>query len=107
MSGKNNGNIIYIPQLSMSASQSPWSFTLIRRQFPIIVSYAMTMNKSQVFSHGQLYLAISRVQTKKGLKILISDKDGKSLKSINNVLLIYNVLNLISKKKVINYLCFY
>ncbi|KAF1879406.1 hypothetical protein Lal_00005872 [Lupinus albus] len=32
----------------MSASQSPWPFTLIRRQFPIIVSYAMIINKSQV-----------------------------------------------------------
>ncbi|KAF1895154.1 hypothetical protein Lal_00022652 [Lupinus albus] len=34
MSGQNIGNIIYIHRLSMSPSQSPWSFTLIRRQFP-------------------------------------------------------------------------
>ncbi|XP_019434159.1 PREDICTED: ATP-dependent DNA helicase PIF1-like, partial [Lupinus angustifolius] len=47
MSGKNIGNITYIPRLSMSPSQSPWPFMLIRRQFPIIVSYAMTINKSQ------------------------------------------------------------
>ncbi|KAF1895897.1 hypothetical protein Lal_00033960 [Lupinus albus] len=99
MSSKNVGHIIYIPRMSMSPSQSPWPFKLIRRQFPIIVSYVMTINKSQcqslemvelylpklVFSHGQLYVAISRVKNKEGLKILIHDKDGNPLKSTNNV----------------------
>lgn len=47
ISGKNVGNLTYIPRMSMSPSQSPWPFKLIRRQFPIIVSYAMTINKSQ------------------------------------------------------------
>ena len=66
ISGKNVGNLTYIPRMSMSPSQSPWPFKYIRRQFLIIVSYAMTINKSQgqtldsvglylpksVFSHG-------------------------------------------------------
>ncbi|KAF1858714.1 hypothetical protein Lal_00044747 [Lupinus albus] len=71
----------------------------IIRQFAIVVSYAMTINKSYgqslesvglylrrpIFSRGQLYVAISRVQTKKGLKILIHDKDFQPLKSTTKV----------------------
>ena len=99
MSGKNIGNIFYIPRMSMSPSESPWPFKLIRRQFPIIVSYAMTINKSQgqsldsvglylptpVFSHGQLYVAISRVTTKSGLKILIHDNENAPSSTTTNV----------------------
>ena len=99
MSGKGQGNTVYIPRLSMSPSQSPWPFKLIRRQFPIIVSYAMTINKSQgqsfasvglylpttVFSHGQLYVALSRVQNKNGQKVMIHDKDKKPLSTTTNV----------------------
>ncbi|KAF1881508.1 hypothetical protein Lal_00021487 [Lupinus albus] len=79
MSGKNNGNIIYIHRLSMSLSQSLWTFTLIRRQFPIIVSYVMTINKSRVIC------GYFQSPNKKGLKILIHDNDGKPLKSTTNV----------------------
>ncbi|KAF1898082.1 hypothetical protein Lal_00032846 [Lupinus albus] len=85
--------------MSTSPSQSPWPFKLIRRQFSIIVSYVMTINKSQgqslervglylpkpLFSHGQLYVVISRVKNKERLKILIHDKDDNSLKLTTNV----------------------
>jgi ATP-dependent DNA helicase PIF1 len=98
MSGKQKGNLVYIPRMELSPSQSPWPFKLIRRQFPIIVSYAMTINKSQgqsldcvglylpkpVFSHGQLYVAISRVKTKKG-KMLILDEEKKATNITTNV----------------------
>ncbi|KAF1892109.1 hypothetical protein Lal_00036465 [Lupinus albus] len=60
----------------------------------------MTINKSQgqsleslglylprpLFSSGQLYVAISRVQIKKGLEILIHNKDDQLLNSPTNEL---------------------
>jgi ATP-dependent DNA helicase PIF1 len=96
---KNHGNVIYIPRMDMSPSQSPWPFKLTRRQFPIMVSYAMTINKSQgqsldyvglylpkdVFSHGQLYVALSRVKSKKGIKILIHDDAKQPKNTTTNV----------------------
>ncbi|XP_050915005.1 uncharacterized protein LOC127129950 [Lathyrus oleraceus] len=99
ISGKNIGGVIYIPRMDMTPTQSPWPFKMTRRKFPITICYAMTINKSQgqsldyvglyfprsVFSHGQLYVAISRVKSKKGLKILIHDKDNHPLNSTTNV----------------------
>ncbi|KAH1162828.1 hypothetical protein GYH30_001368 [Glycine max] len=99
ISGKNIGQNVYIPRMSMSPSQSPWPFKLLRRQFPIMLSYAVTINKSQgqslslvglylpkpVFSLGKLYVALSRVKSKKGLKVLIHDKDKKQSNSTTNV----------------------
>ncbi|KAH1133116.1 hypothetical protein GYH30_011797 [Glycine max] len=99
IAGPNIGHRTYIPRMNLSPSDSPWPFKLIRRQFPFMVSFAMTINKSQgqslahvglylptpVFSHGQLYVALSRVQSKKGLHILIHDNQGTPKNTTINV----------------------
>ncbi|GJT04178.1 ATP-dependent DNA helicase PIF1-like protein [Tanacetum coccineum] len=89
ISGGKVGDVCSIPRMNISPSDKKMPFQLNRRQFLISVCFAMTINKSQgqtlsnvglylerpMFSHGQLYVAISRVKSKKGLKVLCCDKD--------------------------------
>ncbi|KAI3938443.1 hypothetical protein MKW98_015342 [Papaver atlanticum] len=62
---------------------------MTRRQFPVRVAYAMTINKSQgqsvkyvgidlktpVFSHGQLYVALSRCTAANRITVLLDEKN--------------------------------
>ena len=99
MTGTHIGRTVLIPRISQTLKNTKLPFTMERRQFPVKICYAMTINKSQgqtlssvgvylkkpVFTHGQLYVAVSRVNSKKGLKMLIEDDDGNCTDTTRNI----------------------
>ena len=86
----NPSQIVHLPRMILSPSSQHISFEFKRRQFPISLAFAMTINKSQgqtlrytsiylpapVFEHGQLYVAVSRVTCQKNLRIFL-ENDAK------------------------------
>ncbi|KAG5531387.1 hypothetical protein RHGRI_026119 [Rhododendron griersonianum] len=85
LTGEKSGNLEFIPIISLTPSSSEFPFRMTRRQFPVRLAYAMTINKSQgqsvkfvgvdlrtpVFSHGQLYVALSRCTSFDRISVLL------------------------------------
>ena len=83
----------------MTPFDNRFPFKFQRRQFPLVVLFAMTINKSQgqsrkhvrvylpqsVFSHGKLYVVVSKVTSKKCLKISVHDDEGDDTNVTSNV----------------------
>ncbi|XP_074356075.1 uncharacterized protein LOC141695753 [Apium graveolens] len=97
--GSHVGTKHLIPRIEVIPSDTNWPFEFKRVQFLIQICYAMTINKSQgqspntfglylpkdAFSHGHIYVSISRVTRPEGLHILIDSDDGISTDITNNV----------------------
>ncbi|XP_026463605.1 uncharacterized protein LOC113380822 [Ctenocephalides felis] len=91
MIGKFKGEEVLIPRIPMIPTDLPFEFKRI--QFPIRLAFAMTINKSQgqslkvcglnlehsCFSHGQLYVACSRVGKPSALFVFAPDNKTKNV----------------------------
>ncbi|KAK1372390.1 hypothetical protein POM88_028583 [Heracleum sosnowskyi] len=99
ISGQFKGTKHFIPRMELSPTETKLPFKLCRKQMPLQICYAMTINKAQgqslekvalylpksCFTHGQLYVAVSRVTSPKGLKMFINDKEGNTTNITENV----------------------
>ncbi|KAG5550493.1 hypothetical protein RHGRI_015459 [Rhododendron griersonianum] len=88
LTGAKFDELAFIPRISLSPSSSDFPFHMTRRQFPVRLAYAMTINKSQgqsvkfvgvdlrtpVFSHGQLYVALSRCTSFDRISVLLPEE---------------------------------
>jgi len=84
----------------VTPSNSKIPFKFQHRQFLLTLSFAMTINKSQgqslstiglyfpltVFTHDQLYVALSKIRSRHGIKIsLANSSNDESIGKIKNV----------------------
>jgi ATP-dependent DNA helicase PIF1 len=97
--GEHKGRRVLIPRITLKPKDKEYCFEWCRRQFPVRVAFAMTINKSQgqtlsnvgvwlndtCFAHGQLYVCISRVGSAKHIKLAIRKIDGQLWNMTSNV----------------------
>ena len=96
--GSHNGSIALIPRVSLTPNSdgNDFPFVLRRRQFPVRLAFAMSINKSQgqslkvvgldlripVFTHGQLYVALSRATSGDRIRALLPPDSGGEAQNI-------------------------
>ncbi|KAK6150856.1 hypothetical protein DH2020_015788 [Rehmannia glutinosa] len=100
--GQHSGKHVFIPRIPLSPVENEgYPFQFRRIQFPIRLCFAMTINKAQgqilpnvgvylpqsVFSHGQLYVSLSRGTSMSTTKALIKPDhaNGRGDSKIKNI----------------------
>jgi hypothetical protein len=87
-----HGEKAFIPRITLKPSSRLYPFLLKRRQFPVRLCFAMTINKAEgqslkyvgihllspIFCHGQLYVALSRATSSKNVHVLLPPNSTKT-----------------------------
>jgi len=96
LGGDRNGKCAFIPRMNITTTVAQVGVAMRRRQFPIRLAFAMTINKSQgqsvhyvgldlrtdIFAHGQLYVALSRCTSSQRIKALLRREETRTAKNI-------------------------
>ncbi|XP_027770897.1 ATP-dependent DNA helicase PIF1-like [Solanum pennellii] len=103
-SGHSATKHVFLPRIQLSPPENEgYPFKFIRKQFPIRLCFAMTINKAQgqtihnvglylpqhVFSHGQLYVALSRGISMSTTKVLVLTEQPKCQKGTYTKNIVY------------------
>ena len=97
--GEFEDRVFLIPRITLRPKDCQYPFEWSRRQFPVRVAFAMTINKSQgqtlqkvgvwlndpCFAHGQLYVCVSRVGSPQNIKFSIRPVDTHQQNLTSNV----------------------
>ena len=87
LGGDNAGKVVFIPRMTLEPSAESLPIELSCCQFPVHLAFAMTINKAQgqsikyigidlctpVFSHGQLYVALSHCTFSNRIKVVFPE----------------------------------
>ena len=82
-----DGDMVFIPRIALDSGLEDSPIPFCRLQFPVHLAYAMTINKPQgqsvrnvgidlcpsVFSHGQLYVALSCCTHPRRIKVVFKE----------------------------------
>jgi hypothetical protein len=96
LGGQFHGQKRYIPRILLTHEMQKGGWTHHRRQFPVKLCFAMTINKAQgqsfdkvgvdlrlpVFTHGQLYVALSRATDVAKLDVLLPEQGDTRVENI-------------------------
>ena len=96
LGGDYDDELRIISRIELTSIEGDLSFILTRRQFPVQLCFAMTINKSQgqllntvgldlrlpIFCHGQLYVALSRVTDVARMTVLLSEESERKMNNI-------------------------
>ena len=97
LGGKHAGKVVFVPRMTLEPSSESLPIELMYCQFPVHLAFVMTVNKAQgqsiinisidlcvlVFSHGQIYIALSHCTSSTRIKIVFPEhSDTTSTKNI-------------------------